>query len=82
METASGLTQDFPGHCVSQEIRETEHCVWIDNDEGPPFKGHDMQDWAKGHDIEWRFHLPCSAQETVGEKKKLKYKAADETTNK
>lgn len=69
METVSGLTQDFPYHCVNPEIREVEHCVWLDNDHRPHFKGHDIQDWAKGHDTELRFHLPSSTEETVGKKK-------------
>ena len=29
-----------------------------DNDQGSHFKGYDVQDWAKEHDIEWRFPLP------------------------
>lgn len=27
---------------------------------GSHFKGHVVHDWAKEHDTEWRFHLPCN----------------------
>lgn len=70
METASGLTEQFSCHCVNQEGRAGEHCVWIDNDQGPHFKGHDTQDWAKRHDIEWKFCLPVAHKKQLVKRKK------------
>lgn len=34
----------------------------IDDATGSPFTGHDIQDWAKELDIEWRFYLPHDPQ--------------------
>jgi len=33
-----------------------------DSDQGSHFKGDNMQDWAKKHDIEQRFHVSYNPQ--------------------
>ena len=60
MDTTSDLTQAFPCHCVNQAatIRRLEKlstvykypCETVSDWESY-FKGHDVQDWAKEHDI-------------------------------
>lgn len=34
------------------------------------FKGHDMQDLAKEHDIKWGFYFPYNPQQKVDRNKK------------
>ena len=60
MNTASGLTQAFLGLCTNKAatIRGLENrglCLGILIQktvvDGAQFKGHDMQDWAKEHDM-------------------------------
>lgn len=80
MVTAPGLMQAFP--CCYANQASTLHgleklstmnryprqtgCDW-----GSYFKS---EDWARGLDIEWRFHLPC---DRIGRKKQWNIKAAD-----
>ena len=74
MDTVSGITQAFPCHHANQAatLRDLERLRTnygyplhhIDSDCGSHFKGHDVQEWIKEHDIERRFHLPCNPQAT------------------
>lgn len=71
METVTGLTLTIPYYSTNQAviIRELEklstmyrYPYWTDNDRRSHFKGHDVQAWAKEHDIQWRVHHPCNLQ--------------------
>lgn len=64
---AFGLTQAFPCHYKHQAATigelETVHHEDILIEQmmigwGSHFKGHDIQDWAKEHDVDWRLYLP------------------------
>lgn len=47
-----------------EKLRTTYGCLCQLDSDGGTFKGHDVQDRAKEHDIEQRPHLPCYLQAT------------------
>ena len=89
-DTESDLIQAFPYCHTSQDgtIRGLEklntiyrYPCQIDCDQGANFKGHDMQDWAKEHDIKWRafISLGTHMSRVVKKGKKWNIKATDKT---
>ena len=71
--TVSRLTQTFLCHYANQAAttRGLEKLTTLIkkkkkiSDQWSLFKGHDMQDWGKEHDIKWRSHLPYKPQAAV-----------------
>lgn len=82
------LNTSFPCHHANQAatIRRLEKLSvvygfprQIDSDWGSRCKGHDVKNWAKEHDIEWRSHLHYNLQAAgrFDRKEKWNLKAAD-----
>lgn len=53
-----------------EQLRVTYGYPWcIDSDKGIYSTGHDVQDWVRKNDRDWRFHLPNPQGAQLTEKK-------------